>query len=240
MSKILVPRRVVVCGICGKDKLASECRIFESIRPSVAELVAQRYPKLKVTDYVCRRDLVTFRQKHIENVLLAEKGELTKIDHEVIKSLINHETLARNIDAQIARKRTIGIRISDAITAFSGSMLFVCLHIVWFIAWILVNDGHFGAGLVFDPFPYGLLTMVVSLEAIFLATFIMISQNVQSKRSELRAENDYKVNLKAELQIRQLHEKIDYLTQQQWHRLLEMQEMEIDLLQEGRRSKKKR
>ena len=90
-------------------------------------------------------------------------------------------------------------RTADSITAFAGSLPFVYIHAVWFGVWVLLNVGIFGAADEFDPFPFGLLTMVVSLEAIFLATFVMVSQNRQSARSDIRAEIDFETNLRAEI-----------------------------------------
>ncbi len=90
-------------------------------------------------------------------------------------------------------------RIADSITGFSGSMSFVYLHAGWFVVWIAVNAGLLGASLAFDRFPFGLLTMVVSLEAIFLSTFILISQNRQGARSEVRSQIDFENNLRGEI-----------------------------------------
>jgi uncharacterized membrane protein len=90
-------------------------------------------------------------------------------------------------------------RIADGFTAFAGSMSFVYIHSVWFGLWVLMNLGAFGAALVWDRFPFGLLTMIVSLEAIFLSTFVMISQNRQAARSEIRSEIDFENNLRGEI-----------------------------------------
>jgi uncharacterized membrane protein len=90
-------------------------------------------------------------------------------------------------------------RLADAVTTFAGSMPFVYVHVVWFALWILANQGLFGSVLVFDPFPYGLLTMVVSLEAIFLSTFVMISQNRDAKRQNVRADLDFETNVRSEV-----------------------------------------
>ena len=90
-------------------------------------------------------------------------------------------------------------RTADSITAFAGSLPFVYIHAVWFGIWMVLNVGLFGAAAKFDPFPFGLLTMVVSLEAIFLATFVMVSQNRQAARSDIRAEIDFETNLRAEI-----------------------------------------
>ena len=88
---------------------------------------------------------------------------------------------------------------ADRITRFAGSLNFVYIHSVWFGAWVLLNLGMLGFSFKFDPYPFGLLTMIVSLEAIFLSTFVMVSQNRQAKRSELRAQMDFETNLRAEI-----------------------------------------
>jgi uncharacterized membrane protein len=90
-------------------------------------------------------------------------------------------------------------RTADRVTSFAGSLNFVYLHAAWFGVWILLNVGVFGAALTFDAFPFGLLTMIVSLEAIFLSTFVMVSQNRQAARSDIRAQLDFETNLRAEI-----------------------------------------
>jgi uncharacterized membrane protein len=90
-------------------------------------------------------------------------------------------------------------RVADAITTFAGSLNFVYIHTVWFGIWIAINVGLIGAGLKFDKFPFGLLTMIVSLEAIFLSTFVMVSQNRQAARADVRAELDFETNLRSEI-----------------------------------------
>ncbi|MBU6330422.1 MAG: DUF1003 domain-containing protein [Acidobacteria bacterium] len=102
------------------------------------------------------------------------------------------------------RKRWQGVldaqdRAADRVTDFAGSLRFVYIHSVWFGIWVVLNIGILGASLKFDPFPFGLLTMIVSLEAIFLSTFVMVSQNRQAKRSDLRAQMDFETNLRAEI-----------------------------------------
>lgn len=90
-------------------------------------------------------------------------------------------------------------RVADKITAFAGSLNFVYIHTVWFGIWVLINVGIIGASLEFDKFPFGLLTMIVSLEAIFLSTFVMVSQNRQSARADIRAQLDFETNLRSEI-----------------------------------------
>lgn len=107
-----------------------------------------------------------------------------------------------------ARERSSQDRIADAITSFSGRMVFVYVHLVWFGAWILLNDGRLGVR-PFDPFPYGLLTMVVSLEAIFLSTFVLISQNRLSEEAERRADLDLHIGLLTEHELTRVLQMLD-------------------------------
>lgn len=109
--------------------------------------------------------------------------------------------MALNANKEIQKLGTLQDKAADRITGFAGSMSFVYLHTVWFILWILLNVGLFGAALQFDKFPFGLLTLVVSLEAIFLSTFVMISQNRQGAAAEVRSELDYQTNVKAEKEV---------------------------------------
>lgn len=122
--------------------------------------------------------------------------------------------VAKNIRAiieyqnQTIRKRTLQERVADAITAYSGSMQFVILHVVWFGLWLILNSGWFGMR-PFDPFPYGLLTMIVSLEAIFLSTFVLISQNRMSQQDRQRADLDLQINLLTEHELTRVLRMLD-------------------------------
>lgn len=109
--------------------------------------------------------------------------------------------MAINANKEIRRLRDAEDRLSDKITASAGSMKFVYVHTLWFGMWIVVNAGLFGASIVFDDFPFGLLTLIVSLEAIFLSTFVMISQNRQGEAAEIRSELDFQTDVKAEREI---------------------------------------
>jgi CRP/FNR family transcriptional regulator, cyclic AMP receptor protein len=115
----------------------------------------------------------------------------------------------RNANEETETKLTMLERVTDAIAAFSGSLWFLALHAVWFLVWIGLNT--IPGLLAFDPFPFGLLTMCVSLEAIFLSVIVLLSQNRQSAKDHIRADVDYEVNLKAELEVSHLHEKVDQL-----------------------------
>ena len=123
--------------------------------------------------------------------------------------LLRH-TASRNVNEEVEDTRTTVMRVADWISAFSGSLTFLFLHVGIFFVWIILNVGLFAFG-DFDPFPFGLLTMVVSLEAIILSVFVLLSQNRQVARDRVRGDIEYEVNLKAELEIAHLHEKVDQM-----------------------------
>ncbi|MBN3872671.1 MAG: DUF1003 domain-containing protein [Nostoc sp.] len=130
-----------------------------------------------------------------------EKRALSKVIERNIRTIIRLRIKAAN-------KRNLQDRIADAITSFSGHIVFVYVHIVWFGVWIIVNTGKLGVH-PFDPFPYGLLTMVVSLEAIFLSTFVLISQNQLSEESEYRTNLNLQIGLLTEHEVTRVLQMLD-------------------------------
>jgi CRP/FNR family cyclic AMP-dependent transcriptional regulator len=137
--------------------------------------------------------------------------------------LLRH-TASRNVNAELEDRRTAVERAADWIAAFSGSITFLMMHVVFFAVWILLNVNWLPGWKppMFDPFPFGLLTMVVSLEAIILSVFVLLSQNRQVAKDRIRGDIEYEVNLKAELEIAQLHEKMDRLHAEALRRLDEL------------------
>ena len=123
--------------------------------------------------------------------------------------------IAIDKNEQIKRLQSFGDKLADKVTAIAGSTAFLALNVLWFAAWVLVNMGVFGAHLVFDEYPFGFLTMVVSLEAIILSVFVLISQNRQSKRAEIRAELDYLTDLQADAEITTIISILERLSEKQ-------------------------
>ena len=139
--------------------------------------------------------------------LLAAMGKRMRRTAELLR-----HTASRNVNVEMEDKRTAVAKVADWIAEFSGSIPFLMLHVVGFAAWILLNVSWVPHAPNFDPFPFGLLTMVVSLEAIILSVFVLLSQNRQVAKDRVRSDIEYEVNLKAELEIAHLHEKVDRLT----------------------------
>ena len=167
----------------------------------------------------------------MKEVLEDEIGELSALDQEVVESLREHEILSSDIAKQFEKKLTFGERLSDKIAAFGGSWTFIIFFSAVLLIWIVINSFILMMR-AFDPYPYILMNLVLSALAALQAPVIMMSQNRSEARDRARGENDYKINLKAELEIRHLHEKIDHLLRGQYKRLFEIQQIQIELLEE--------
>jgi uncharacterized membrane protein len=168
---------------------------------------------------------------YIQNLLESEKGELTTLDHDVLESLQRHETLSSNVDAEFDKDLTFGDKMADGLATFGGSWKFLIIFGALLLVWIALNSIML-LKKPFDPYPFILLNLMLSCLAAVQAPVIMMSQNRQESKDRLRSQHDYRVNLKAELEIRQLHDKIDHLLSHQWERLVEIQQIQIDLLSE--------
>src|SRR6266550_1409932 len=205
------------CLICGQTKSTRNGTIGEVVRPSLSEFIQKKAPQWDGKSFICFDDLGKFRRDYVKEVLQDEIGELSALDNEVVESLQQHEILSSDISKQFETKLTFGERLSDRIASFGGSWRFISLFGGVLFAWIILN-GILLLNRGFDPYPFILLNLILSCLAAIQAPIIMMSQNRSEARDRLRAENDYKVNLKAELEIRHLHEKIDHLLRRQNNR----------------------
>lgn len=201
------------------------------LRPSLLEFIQKRVPSFDPKSFICLDDLGQFRRDYVKEVLEDEIGELSALDQEVIDSLQEHEILSENIGKEFEQELTFGERLSDKIASFGGSWTFILVFFAVLLIWIVIN-GVILATRAFDPYPFILMNLILSCLAAIQAPIIMTSQNRAEARDRARAENDYKVNLKAELEIRHLHEKIDHLLRKQYNRLFEIQQIQIELLEE--------
>ena len=221
----------MACNICGKTKARSRMMPAALVRNAVAEQIKRSYPDWKPEGYICQSDLNQFRMQYIQNLLESEKGELTTLDHDVLESLQRHETLSSNVNAEFEKDSTLGEKMADGVASFGGSWKFITIFASILVIWIALNS-FLLLKKPFDPYPFILLNLVLSCLAAIQAPVIMMSQNRQESKDRLRSQHDYRVNLKAELEIRQLHDKIDHLLSHQWERLVEIQQIQIDLLSE--------
>lgn len=220
-----------ICPICGQSKALSRFVPGELVRPAIVELIENEHPSWSHSDYICTDDLNQYRIRFIESLLETEKGELSSLDHDVVESLKREELVSGNVNTEYDRALTFGERLADRIADFGGSWTFIVAFAFVLFGWMALNSWLL-VSRPFDPYPYILLNLVLSSLAAIQAPVIMMSQNRQEDRDRLRAEYDYRINLKAELEIRHLHEKIDHLLSRQWERLVEIQKVQIDLMNE--------
>jgi len=191
--------------ICGAGEVFGELSLFDGGARTATALALEDVELLMLE----RDDLLLFLRRHPDAALdlLTMMGQRIRATDEILRRRV-----ARNINAEMEIRSTPVEKIADMIAAFSGSISFLVINVIWFLSWIVWNIlpgvSHF------DPYPFGFLTMVVSLEAIFLSIFVLVSQNRQAAKDRLRSDAEYEVNLKAELEITQLHEKVDFLTEE--------------------------
>ena len=176
---------------------------------------------------------MTERARHLAvKFLEREWDNLNEQEKRVIESLTSRKHLSRNINQEFD-ERTFGERVADGVARFGGSWTFMGLFAATLIFWVILNSYILASrNAAFDPYPYILLNLFLSMLASVQAPIIMMSQNRQAARDRIDAAHDYEVNLKAELEIRALHEKFDDLREQKWAGLVEMQQEQIRLLQE--------
>ena len=220
---------VRTCAVCGKNFSERNVVSGEVVRKELADEILKVQPTWSSESYICRPDLAQVRGRYVHCLLESERGELTNLEHEVVRSLQEHEILSSNIDAEFEQKCSFGERLADNIAVFGGSWAFLILFGVFLLFWVAVNSVVFLWRPV-DPYPFIFLNLILSCLAAVQAPVIMMSQNRQEAKDRIRSEHDYQINLKAELEIRHLHEKMDHLLSHQWERLVQIQELQLEML----------
>jgi uncharacterized membrane protein len=220
-----------VCQVTGKHLPMQQLVSGTSIRKSILDLIKADHPDFEEKHLISIAVLNKYRNKYLENMLTSELGELSELEKEVIQSISQHELLSSNIETELAENLTFGERVSDKIASFGGSWTFILIFFSFLFLWMAINV-YFVATRPFDPYPFILLNLILSCLAAIQAPIIMMSQNRKEAKDRQRSEYDYQVNLKAELEIRLLHEKIDHLIINQNQRLIEIQQIQVDLLED--------
>ena len=201
----------------------------KTIRHSILNLIQKDHPEFSHESNLSVSELTHYRKKHISEYLTKELGELTEPERTVLTSITDNTTLSDKIDSENQQTLTFGQKIADKVASFGGSWTFIISFGVFIFIWIslnifwLVNKG-------FDPYPFILLNLILSCLAALQAPVIMMSQNRQEEKDRDRAKKDYMINLKSELEIRTLHEKIDHFVMDQQQELLDIQKTQIDML----------
>jgi len=215
------------CIVCKKSLDTSDLTPFSAVRGPISDMIKQDFPEWSGKCYICKSDLTIYRAREVKKAIEEEVGELSDLEKEVLESLQRHELLSSNTEKEFEQNRTLGESLSDMLAAFGGSWKFLILFSLFLIGWIIINSLVLFWRPV-DPYPFILLNLLLSCLAAVQAPIIMMSQNRQEQKDRLRSRHDYQVNLKAELEIRLIHEKIDHLLSKQWQRLMEIQEAQME------------
>jgi uncharacterized membrane protein len=216
--------------LSNKEFPLSERVSAKTIRHTILKLIQEDHPQFSHDDnYLSLSELNYYREKYIKEYLLKDIGELTELEKRVLGSLATNTTLTDKVDGEDQQVLTTGQSIADKVATFGGSWTFIISFGVFIALWIgtnviwLLDKG-------FDPYPFILLNLILSCIAALQAPVIMMSQNRQEEKDRERSKKDYMINLKSELEIRILHEKIDHFIMDQQHELLETQMVQMDIL----------
>lgn len=211
----------------------------QEIREGIFLLIQNDFPNFTKEDFITLNELNKYRRLYLTALMMEEKGELALLDKDVMDAIKNNSILSENIQDVMESKLTIGQKIADKVAAFGGSWTFIITFFTFLIIWMAINIWVFTAK-PFDPYPFILLNLILSCLAAIQAPIIMMSQNRQEQKDRQRNEHDYKINLKAELEIKLLSEKIDHLLVHQNKKLLEIQEVQVDYLEDLMKEIKKK
>lgn len=166
-----------------------------------------------------------------KRVLRREWDRLTGRERRVIEAVLARAAISRDTNAEFTQARTVGERVADDIAAFGGSWRFILLFLSFMVVWTILNTAILGPRRdAFDPYPFVFLNLMLSMLAALQAPIIMMSQNRQAERDRHQAEADYEVNLKSEIEIRRLHDKLDALREAQWAELVRLQQEQLRML----------
>jgi uncharacterized membrane protein len=225
-------------SVSGKEIPRQESVKAEDIRESLFQFIQKTHPDFNAEGFISIEELNGFRRTYITQLVLEERGELAQVDDDVLEAIKNNSILTENLQEQSEGHLTLGQRMADSIATFGGSWTFITVFFSFLFFWIILNAWILGQN-KYDPYPFILLNLILSCLAAIQAPIIMMSQNRQEQKDRQRAEHDYKINLKAELEIKLLSEKIDHLIIHQNKKLLEIQEVQIDYLSDLMKSKAK-
>lgn len=201
----------------------------KTLRASIFDFIKETNPSFTRHSKLSVEELNFYRQKYISEKLIQEVGELNELKQQVIDSISKSQLISDETINESPKSIKFGARVADKVATFGGSWTFILSFLFFLLLWIAANI-YLLNNKGFDPYPFILLNLILSCVAALQAPIIMMSQNRQEEKDRARAKNDYMINLKSELEIRLLHEKIDHLIMHQQQELLEIQKVQTDLM----------
>jgi len=216
--------------ISGREYSEAEKVSAKLVRKSILDFIKEEHPDFEGEKCMSMDELHSFREKYIAEMLIKETGELSTMEQTVVDALSDNATLSDKLDDEI-QDFTFGQKVADKVATFGGSWTFIISFLSFLLIWIAANV-FILSNKGFDPYPFILLNLILSCVAALQAPVIMMSQNRTEERDRDRAKKDYMINLKSELEIRMLHEKIDHLLLHQEQSMVEIQKVQMDMMQD--------
>jgi len=217
-----------VSDLSNKEYPVSDQMSGKLIRKSILELICRDYPRFTPDCKLAISELNVYRQKYIASFLAKEIGELSELEATVLGAMQSKQTLVDKIE-ETSETLTPGQRLADGVASFGGSWRFIISFAFFITFWIVINV-VFLVTRAFDPYPFILLNLILSCVAALQAPIIMMSQNRQEEKDRSRSKKDYMINLKSELEIRMVHEKLDHLIMHQQQELIEIQKVQVEMM----------
>jgi len=227
----MVDQETFPCQICGGQNRKKDLVSAKLIRSSIVDVIVKEHPGWSPEGFICHTDLNKFRLGYVQDALEKEKNEYSSLKETEKNGLKETDHIPKNINVELEKDLTFGEHLSDKIAGFAGSWTFIGVFIGLILLWIGLNT-YILLTRPFDPYPYILLNLVLSIITAIQAPIIIMSQNRQEIRDRLHAERDYQVSIHTELEIHRLHKKIDYLLTSQGQRLMEIQNIQVEMMNE--------
>jgi uncharacterized membrane protein len=221
----------VSCSLCNNQVETRTMVAAQKLDTPTIELIKQERPDWDGKRGICNNCRERLRAKKFLSYLEAESAKLSDLEKSLVSKIARRGRVSKIVEKEFQEQMTFGERLADTVAHFGGSWTFIMIFAAILIGWMVLNTVILVSPRNFDPYPFILLNLVLSTLAALQAPIIMMSQNRQAEKDRMQAQQDYEINLMAEVEIRDLHDKLDALRYKQWHELWHLQQRQIELLE---------
>ncbi|MFB3921715.1 MAG: DUF1003 domain-containing protein [Terriglobia bacterium] len=219
------------CSVCGVSVETRHLVNPQKLEEGLVKLIEQEHPQWDAKRGVCPQCREKYRAKKFLGYLEDEYQKISEMERNLVSKIARRGRVSKEVNEEYEEKMSLGDRVADRVAQFGGSWTFILLFAGVLLTWMFINSLPLILHKPFDPYPFILLNLVLSTLAAIQAPIIMMSQNRQSDKDRLHAQHDYEINLMAEMEIRDLHDKLDSLRYKQWHELWQMQQRQLEVME---------